>query len=51
MTHEELSNDDLLKVFKHAAQELITNGGGHARSYYYEVEEAVLERMKGEDES
>lgn len=49
MTNEELSNKDLLKVFKIAAQELISNGGGHARSYYYEMEEAVLERMKEEN--
>ncbi|WP_188453760.1 hypothetical protein [Virgibacillus oceani] len=49
MTHEELSNEELIQLFKYAAQELITNGGGHARSYYYETEEAVLERMK-EDE-
>lgn len=47
MTHEELSNEELLKLFKLASQELIANGGGRARSWYDEMEEAVLERMRG----
>ncbi|MFA1819039.1 hypothetical protein ACDX78_02345 [Virgibacillus oceani] len=50
MTNEELSNEDLLKLFKQAAQELVTNGGGRARSWYYEMEEEVLSRMEREGE-
>lgn len=46
MTNEELSNEDLLKLFKQASQELI-GGGGRARSWYYELEEEVLSRMEG----
>ncbi|MFD2628752.1 hypothetical protein [Oceanobacillus kapialis] len=47
MTHEEMSNKDLLKVFRQAAQDL-PGGGAHARSFYYDLEEEILSRMEGE---
>lgn len=46
MSHKELSNDDLLKLFKYAAQDLLRCNDEHVKTYFLEVEAEVLERME-----
>lgn len=50
MTLEELSNEELLEVFKYAVEGL-HGGGAFGRSHYYEVKEEMLNRMspKGDE--
>jgi len=44
MTLEELTNDELLEVFRGAAMDLV-GGGARARAWYAEVKEEILSRM------
>jgi len=44
MINSKLSDEALLKLLRHAAQDL-ANGGKEATSWYYELKYEVLKRM------